>query len=178
MMKNVIAEMEMDLILNGVVLKACDFEEDGGEASVTRDSYIPRAEKIRREALHRVNTTGKKHDRSRDDYKEAKNTMERQRGEKKANRGSDYNGYHKARIDALREADEMRNAVADDAYLREETERHERIRKEIISRTEKRAKDLREEAVKMVQLAMNLLNDATGNLKEATRIEMSLKESD
>lgn len=169
--KDMIAEIEMELLTNGVVLKGVDFVDDGESVKVIKNGKPhTRAEKIRNDNLYRVKITGKKHDRSREDYKDAVESNEDKRLYRLYIRGN-----YKDRLAVEKTKDAWKNEIADFEYLKSEEEKIERVKAEIKKRTENRIRRLRDEAFEMVRRAKALLDDADGNWSEADRLEASLK---
>lgn len=105
-------DIDMALALNGITLKACDFEDDNNVKTMVRRHHTT-AEKKKADAKWRVKFTGKKDGRSRKDYKEAK---EKNAGEK------DYRSYSRGGYDRhgiiqnRRYNEAMENAMEDIVY--------------------------------------------------------------
>lgn len=167
--------IEMSLILDGVAWKADDFAEEEVIKVIRRRPHT-RAEKIRNDNLHRVKITGKKHDRTRDDYNNYKDLCDSMRDYRYMERGRGCHGDYKDHIDDLKVADALKNEVDDFEYLKAEAERIERVKVEIRQRTEERIRRLRDESLEMLRRAKALLADAEGNWSEADRLERSLTE--
>lgn len=170
MTKKLINEIEMSLLLDGVAWKADDFNEE--EAEKVGDRKVSKVEKHKRDAHYRVRLTGKRNpsERTRDDYKK-----DSQKEINRKKREARLCGYKNHKYD-LKFEDAMKNEISDFEYLKAEEERHERIRKEILDRTAKRAKELKVEALKMLIMAKELIDNSEKIMEEATKLEKSLKE--
>lgn len=105
-------DIDMALALNGITIKACDFEDDNNVKTMTHRRHHTTAEKKTADAKWRAKYTGKKNGRSREDYKVAKEMNEEKWSFRSYSRGGyDRNGiiqnrrYNEAMEDAMKNAD-------------------------------------------------------------------------
>lgn len=178
MKKDMIAEMELDMLLNGVVLKGVDFLDDESSIKVIHNGRPhTRAEKLSNDAKYRIKITGKKSNRDRKDYKMGNLRNEWNRDYRLYNGG--YNGIFgsfKERKLLEKVTDEMENGLRDYEQLRDDEERIERVHNEIIMRTKKRVNTLQQRAEDLRNMAKNMLERAEELEKDAERIASSLSE--
>ena len=109
MKKNAMSNQMIDLYLTleGVTLKACDFEDDNNIKTMIRRRPHTVAEKYKADAKERVSLTGKKRDRSRRDYKTAKVMKAYDRSYNRYDKGGyDRNGIiqNRRNIEATKDA--------------------------------------------------------------------------
>ena len=171
MNKKAIVEIDMDLILNGVVSKTADFMNEESVKVVHHGRPHTRAEKLTRDAYYRIKATGgKKHDRNREDYKSFKVMNDWDRSMRLY-----VSGDRKNKMYDEKATDALKNEISDFEYLKAEEERHEMIRKEILDRTAKRTKELKAEALKMLIMAKELIDNSEKIMEKSKRLEESLK---
>lgn len=109
MKKNSNYDIDMALALDGITLKACDFENDNNIKTMLSRRHHTVAEKKSADAKWRAKFTGKKSGRSREDYKTAKEMNEWKSDYRSYSRGGyDRNGiiqnrrYNEAVEDAMK----------------------------------------------------------------------------
>lgn len=113
-------DIDMALALNGITLKACDFEEDGNIKTMVRRRRHTTAEKKSADAKWRTKYTGKKNGRSREDYKTAKEMNEMKWSFRSYTRGGyDRNGIIQNRRDIEATKDAMNDIYGKDDAERE-----------------------------------------------------------
>ena len=115
MKKNIMSNYDIDmaLALDGITLKACDFEDDNNIKMMIPRRRHTTAEKKSADAKWRAKYTGKKNGRSREDYKTAKEMNEMKWSFRSYSRGGyDRHGviknrrYNEAVEDAMKNADD------------------------------------------------------------------------
>ena len=119
MKKNIMSNYDIDmaLALDGITLKACDFEDDNNIKMMIHRRHHTTTEKKSADAKWRVNFTGKKHheDRTREDYKMAKVENEWKRDIRSYSRGGyDRNGIIQNRRDIEATKDAMNDILDND----------------------------------------------------------------
>lgn len=109
MKKNSNYDIDMALALDGITLKACDFEDDNNIKTMLSRRHHTIAEKKSADAKWRAKFTGKKNGRSREDYKMAKEMDEWKHDYRSYSKGGyDRNGiiqnrrYNEAVDDAMK----------------------------------------------------------------------------
>lgn len=122
MKKNAMSNQMIDLYLTleGVTLKACDFEDDNNIKMMIPRRRHTIAEKKSADAKWRVSLTGKKNGRSREDYKTAKVMKAYDRSYNRYDKGGyDRHGVIKNR----REEEQLKDALLDDGAWKKDVER-------------------------------------------------------
>ena len=109
-------DIDMALALNGITLKACDFEDNNNIKTMIHRRNHTITEKNKGDVKWRVKYTGKKNDRSREDYKMAKVENEWKRDIRSYSRG----GYDRNGIIQNRRYNETVEDAMKDFYGRED----------------------------------------------------------
>lgn len=123
MKKNIMSNYDIDmaLALNGITLKACDFEDDNNIKMMIPRRHHTITEKNKADVKWRVYFTGKKHhkDRTREDYKMAKVKNEWKRDIRSYSRG----GYDRHGVIQNRRDIEATKDAMNDIYGKDDAER-------------------------------------------------------
>ena len=159
-------EIEVSLIRDGIVLKAEDllYVEERPARVIHHGKPHTVVEKMKKDIKVRVSNTDETNNRRREDYINYKESCRTKREERLKTRPSKIH------------RDNMRETFEVDYF--EETQRIERIRQEILDRTQRRAESLRNEAEVLKATAEKLVKEAAEKVVQAEKLEKSLAEED